>query len=99
MVQLSDLMHKSPCSESDSKRMIGVPYREAIGSLLFITVRTRSEIALAVKIFSKHVQCPSPCHWEVIKRVLSYLKGTMSKGFTYNGADPSLVLKIYCDAD
>jgi Reverse transcriptase (RNA-dependent DNA polymerase) len=33
MVQSSDLMHKSPCSESDSKRMIGVPYREAIGSL------------------------------------------------------------------
>jgi hypothetical protein len=38
MVQSSDLLHKSPCSESDSKRMIGVPYREAIGSLLFLAV-------------------------------------------------------------
>jgi hypothetical protein len=30
MVQFSDLIQNSPCSESDSKRMIGVPYREAI---------------------------------------------------------------------
>jgi Reverse transcriptase (RNA-dependent DNA polymerase) len=27
MVQSSDLMLKSPCSESDAKRMVGVPYR------------------------------------------------------------------------
>jgi hypothetical protein len=30
MVQLSDMMQNSTCSESDSKRMIGVTYREAI---------------------------------------------------------------------
>jgi hypothetical protein len=91
MGQSSDLMHKSPCSESDSKRMIGVPYLEAIGSLLFLAVRTRPDIAVAVSILSKHVQCPRPFHWEGIKRVLRYLKGTMSKGLTYNGADLSLV--------
>jgi hypothetical protein len=91
MVQSSDLMHKSPCSESDSKRMIGVPYREAIGSLLFLAVRTHPDIAVAVSILSKHVQCPRLCHWQGIKRVLRYLKGPMSKGLTNNGADPSHV--------
>jgi hypothetical protein len=75
MVQLSDLMHKSPCSESDSKRMIGVPYRVAIGSLLFLAGKTRPDIAVAVSILSKHVQCPRPCHWEGIKRVMRYLRG------------------------
>ena len=99
MVQSSDLMLKSPCSESDAKRMVGVPYREAIGSLLFLAVRTRPDIAVAVSILSKHVQCPRPCHWEGIKRVLRYLKGTMSMGLTYNGEDSSPALKIYCDAD
>jgi hypothetical protein len=99
MVQSSELMNKSPCSESDSKRMIGVPYREAIGSLLFLAVRTRPDISVAVSILSKHVQCRRPYHWEGIKRVLRYLNGTMSKGLTYNGADPSSVLTIYCDAD
>jgi hypothetical protein len=99
MVQSSDLMLKSSCSESDSKRMLGVPYREAIGSLLFLAVRTRPDIAVAVSILSKHVQCPRPCHWEGVKRVLRYLKGTMSMGLTYNGEDPSPALTIYCDAD
>jgi hypothetical protein len=79
--------------------MIGVPYREAIGSLLFLEVITRPYIAVAVSILSKHVQCPRPFHWEGIKRVLRYKKGTMSKGLTYNGADLSPVLTIYCDAD
>jgi hypothetical protein len=99
MVQSSDLMHKSTCSESDSNRMIGVQYREAIGSLLFLAVRTRPDIAVEVSILSKLVQCPRPCLCEGIKRVMRYLKGTMSKGITYNGADLSPVLTIYCDAD
>jgi hypothetical protein len=92
-------MHKSPCSESDSKCMICVPYREAIGSLLFLAVLTRPDIAVAVSILSKHMQCPCPCQWEGIKRVLRYSNRAMSNGLTYNGADPSPVLKFYCDAD
>ena len=101
MVQPSDLINKSPCSEYDSKRMIGVPYLEAIGSLLFLAVITRPEIAVAgsSSILSKHVQSSRPCHWEGIERVLRYLKGTMSKGLTSNGEDSSPVLTIYCDAD
>jgi hypothetical protein len=99
MVQSSDLMHKSPCSESDSKRMTGVPYRKEIGSLLFLAVRTRPDIAVSVSTLSKHVQCHRTCHWEGIKRVLCYLKGTMSNGLTYTGEDPSPVLTSYCDPD
>jgi hypothetical protein len=58
----SDLIDKSHCSESDSKRMIGVPYREAIGSLHFLAVITRPDIDVAVSILSTHVQCPRPGH-------------------------------------
>jgi Reverse transcriptase (RNA-dependent DNA polymerase) len=50
MAQSSDLMHMSPCSESDSKSMIGVPYREAIGSLYFMAVRTSPDIAVSVSV-------------------------------------------------
>ena len=62
MVQASDLMSKSPRSDSEASRMAGVPYREASGSLLYLAVRTRLEIAVAVSVLSKHVQEPKPCH-------------------------------------
>jgi hypothetical protein len=68
MVQASDLMSKSPRSDSEASRMTGVPYREAIGSLLYLSVRTRPDISVAVSVLSKNVQEPKPCHWEGVKR-------------------------------
>jgi hypothetical protein len=38
--------------------MKAVPYREAIGSVLYLAVRTRPDIAVAVSILSKDVQEP-----------------------------------------
>jgi hypothetical protein len=58
VVQSSDLVLNSPCSESDSRLMLGFSYREAIGSLLFLEIRTHLEIAVAASILSKYVQCP-----------------------------------------
>jgi hypothetical protein len=53
-------MSKSPRSDSEASRMAVVPYREAIGSLLYLAARTRPEIAVAVSVLSKHVQEPKP---------------------------------------
>ena len=79
--------------------MAGVPYREAIGSLLYLAVRTRPEIAVAVSVLSKHVQEPKPCHWEGVKRVFRYLKGTASHGLCYTTTEQDPALKLLCDAD
>jgi hypothetical protein len=75
--------------------MEGVPYREAIGSLLYLAVRTRPEIAVAVSVLSKHVQEPKPFHWEGVKRVFRYLKGTASHGLCYFATEKYSALKIY----
>ena len=99
MVQSSDLMAKSPRSDSEASRMVGVPYREAIGSLLYLAIRTRPDISVAVSVLAKHVQEPKPCHWEGVKRVLRYLKGTAKHGLCYASTGPDPTLKIYCDAD
>jgi Reverse transcriptase (RNA-dependent DNA polymerase) len=99
MVQASDLMSKSPRSDSEASRRAGVPYREAIGSLLYLAVQTRPDISVAVSVLSKHVQEPKPCHWEGVKRVFRYLKGTGSHGLCYAATEQNHALKIYCDAD
>jgi hypothetical protein len=99
MMQASDLMSKSPRSDSEASRMAGVPYREAIGSLLYLAVRTCPDISVAVSVLSKHVQEPKPCHLEGVKRVFRYLKGTANHGLCYAATEQDPALKIYCDTD
>ena len=55
---------RSPTSE---------PYREAIGSLMYIMVGTRPDLAYCVRVLSKHVQNRTQLHWDVVKRVLRTL--------------------------
>ena len=47
-------------------------------------------------MLSKHVQEPKPCHWEGVKRVFRYLKGTASHGLCYTAKEHDQALKIYC---
>jgi hypothetical protein len=46
------------------------------------------------------VQEPRPLHWQGLKRVLRYLKGTMTRGLKYAAAaGEASALSIHCDAD
>lgn len=56
--------------------MRNIPYKEAIGQLLYLSARTRPDISIAVNALSRHVFNPLPVHWTAIKRVFRYLKGT-----------------------
>jgi hypothetical protein len=99
MVQSSDLMAKSPRSDSEASRMVCVPFREDIGSLLYLVALSRPDIAVAVNVLAKHEQEPKSCHWEGVKRVLRYLRSTAKHGLWYASTGPNPTLKIYCDAD
>lgn len=75
-----------------------VPYSEALGSLMYCAMGTRPDIAYSISVLSKYSACPRNAHWEAIKRVFRYLKGTLSKGLFYiKVQDPQLV--CYTDAD
>jgi hypothetical protein len=77
-------MNKTAPNEEESRKMLGVPYREAIGKLMYLSVRSRPDIAVSVGILAKHVQNPRPIHWEAVKRVFRYLKGTVNDGLVIN---------------
>jgi hypothetical protein len=61
------------------------PYREAVGSLLWIANGTRPDIAFSVSQVAKFMSNPGMEHWEAVKRILRYLKGTQNVKITYNG--------------
>ncbi|CAM8954287.1 unnamed protein product [Rhodiola kirilowii] len=60
-------------------------YSQIIGCLMYAMTSTRPDIAYAVGKLSKFTGNPSTYHWEAIRRVLKYLKGTMNYGLPYVG--------------
>jgi hypothetical protein len=77
------------------------PYRQLIGSLLYAALGTRPDIAQAVCSLSRFNSNPAIEHWTGAKRILRYLKGTLSKGLRFlPGSRPNAVdIAIYSDAD
>lgn len=75
-----------------------VPYREAIGSLMYAAVTTRIDIAFAVGLASRSVAQPAVGDWQSVKRILRYLNGQPELGLCYSKfKDKGLI--AYCDAD
>ena len=73
-----DRLSKSDCptSEGDELYMKTIPYREAVGSLLWLSNGTRPDVAFAVNQVARYMENPGVKHWNAVLRILMYLKGT-----------------------
>jgi hypothetical protein len=78
--------------------MAAVPYREAVGSLMYLMTCTRPDLASAVGFLSRYLSSPGRRHWEAVQRVLQYVNCTRSYGITYR-REASVNLHGYCDSD
>lgn len=87
-----------PKSSTEMEIMSKVPYQEAVGSLLYISQGSRPDIAYAVNSVSRFNHNPGKVHWEAVKRIMRYLKGTMDAKLTYSRSSESFIF-AYCDAD
>ena len=67
-----------------------MPYREAIGSLLYLAGVTRPDIAYAVNYLARKQQNPTENDWEEIKRIFRYLKGTKYLGIIFKAEEDEL---------
>lgn len=72
-------------------------YASLVGSLLYVAVNTRPDIAAPVAILGRSVSAPSQADWTEAKRVLRYLKSTMDHKLTLKAEDSGL--EVYVDAD
>ena len=76
-----------------------IPYREAVGSLMYLAVGTRPDIAFAVSTVSQALDKPTEADWQKVKHILKYLKGTSQIGIVYQAGHQTGVLTTYSDAD
>ena len=89
-----------PSSDWDVERMSKVPYANAVGSLMYLMVCTRPDIAYAISIVSRYLANPGKNHWEAVKWILKYLKGTADVGLVYGRDQGKHVdVKGFVDAD
>jgi len=74
-----------------------VPYASAIESLMYTMVCTRPDIAHSVGVVSMYMSNPGKQHWEAVKWILRYLRGTSDMSLCFTGAN--LKLQGYVDVD
>ena len=75
-----------------------LPFREIVGSLIYISVISRPDIAYATSVLSRYLDRPTNQLWTAAKRVLRYVKKTRYKKLTYRCSTED-ALYAYSDAD
>ena len=82
----------------EAKQMKAVPYLAAVGSLMYVMLGTRPDLAFAVGVVSRYSSDPRPEHWTAVKRILRYLKGTRDVVLRYIGGTTATPVG-YSDSD
>ncbi|XP_066323915.1 uncharacterized mitochondrial protein AtMg00810-like [Miscanthus floridulus] len=75
----------------------GTFYRSITGALQYLTLM-RPDIAYAINQACLYMHSPRAAHWNLVKRILRYLRGSINDGI-FISASPSNNLTAYSDAD
>lgn len=82
----------------ESEYMKDIPYASAVGSLMYVMVGSRPDIAHAVGLVSRFMGNPGRVHWKAVKWILRYIKGTFNYSLIFTkGSD--FKVEGFCDAD
>jgi hypothetical protein len=84
--------------KSDQEASEEFPYRSVVGSLMYLMVGTRPDIAVTCSELSKYLEHPDDKHVVAAKRVLRYLQGTKNYVLVMDGTK-SLQPVGFADAD
>ena len=92
----------SPTTDEDRENMLKFPYRQAVGSLIWLASGTRPDIAYAVSQVARFNANPGIAHWKAVVKIFRYLQGTINMGIKYSSTAhfPELLNIIgYSDSD
>jgi hypothetical protein len=98
--EMKTLMAVTPTMSDIEQNERRFPYREAVGSLLYMTSETRPDMAFAVNVESHTLENPDKTAVQNVKRILRYVKGTKDIGIKYTSTNSETIkLEAYSDAD
>lgn len=75
-------------------------FREVVGSMMYLTICSRPDLAVAVNQLARNMATPAASHLAAAKHVLRYLRGTVGLGLHFKRASdqPANVVHGYADA-
>ncbi|KAL0453502.1 UNVERIFIED_CONTAM: Retrovirus-related Pol polyprotein from transposon TNT 1-94 [Sesamum latifolium] len=79
--------------------MFHIPYSNAIGSVMYLMVSTRPDIAYAVSCLSRYMANAGLPHWEALKWLLRYLHGSMNTSIKFSKISNDVNLVGYIDSN
>ncbi|XP_042056331.1 secreted RxLR effector protein 161-like [Salvia splendens] len=87
--------------DEERKEMDAIPYSNIIGSLMYLMICTRPDMAHAINATSRYMADYGRQHWSALKWTLRYLGGASNLGilFTDQGRAEEEALQGYCDSD
>ena len=88
---------QNPSTATEFAVMHHIPYREAVGALMYAMLGMPPDISFMTTTVAKFSNNPRLPHWEAVKRVYRYLNGTKDLRLTFGGE--TKVLMGYADAD
>ncbi|KAK5786860.1 hypothetical protein PVK06_041506 [Gossypium arboreum] len=84
-------------SSGNQERVDEKEYRSLVGCLLYL-IATRPDIMFGVSLLSRFMHCYNVIHFKAAKRILRYVKGTLSYGVKFEKGK-ELQLIGYSDSD
>ena len=85
------------CKEDGADKVDDAIYRSLIGCLMYLTA-TKPDIMHVVSLLSRFMHCASEVHFKAAKRVVRYIKGTLSYGIQFSRIE-NFELQGYADSD
>lgn len=76
-----------------------IPYSSVVGSVMYAMVGTRPDVAYALGLVSRFMSKPGSVHWEALKWLLRYLRGSADLNLIYSKSDANLRVQGYTDSD
>ena len=79
-------------AEIDEAEVDKSQYLAVVGALLYLATNTRPDISFAVSVLARHSQKPTARHWQGVKHLLRYLRGTEDLGLHYRKDAPKDII-------
>lgn len=88
---------QSPTTDIENQEMNKVPYASAVGSLMYAMVCTQADITHTVCVVSRFLANTGKEHWNVVKWILRYLRGTSKMILCFGSRKPELIGYTYAN--